>query len=82
MPGPAVLTSLSPASGPVGGAAITLTVNGSGFVASSVVRWNGANRPTTFVSASQLQAVIDAGDLAAAGTVPMAPRRAMGGEAS
>ena len=71
MAGSAVLTSLSPASGSVGGAAFTLTVNGSGFVASSVVRWNGANRPTTFISASQLQAAIDAGDLAAAGTVPV-----------
>jgi hypothetical protein len=43
-------------------------VNGSGFVATSKVRWNGADRPTTFVSASQLTASIPSSDIAAAGT--------------
>jgi uncharacterized protein (TIGR03437 family) len=52
----------------VGGSAITLTVNGSGFYASSVVQWNGANRPTSFVSSSQLTAAIPATDTAAPGT--------------
>jgi 6-phosphogluconolactonase (cycloisomerase 2 family) len=42
-------------------------VNGSGFVASSVVQWNGSNRPTTFVSSSQLSAQIPASDIAALG---------------
>ena len=36
----------------------TLTVNGSGFVYGSVVRWNGSDRPTTLSSASQLRAAI------------------------
>ena len=51
-----------------GGPAFTLTVNGSNFVSGSVVRWNGANRTTTFVSATQLTAAIPAADIAAAGT--------------
>ena len=34
----------------------------------SVVRWNGANRTTTFVSATQLTAAITAADIAAAGS--------------
>jgi hypothetical protein len=63
-----VATSLSPNSAMSGGSALTLTVNGSKFVAGSVVRWNGASRPTTFVSATQLQASIGAGDIAASGT--------------
>jgi hypothetical protein len=63
-----ILTSLSPASAPVGGAAFTLSVHGSGFTTGSAVRWNGAERATTFVSASQLQAAIPATDLNAAGT--------------
>jgi subtilisin len=63
-----VVTSLSPASTLVGGAALTLTVNGSKFLASSIVRWNGASRPTTFVSATQLRASIGAGDIAVSGT--------------
>ena len=50
-----------------GAAAFTLTVTGTGFVASSVVRWNGSSRTTTFVSATQLQAAIAAADVASAG---------------
>ncbi len=67
IPAPAV-TSLSPASAMAGGAALTLTVNGSNFFASSVVRWNGVDRSTTRVSATQLRASISAADIAAAGT--------------
>ena len=63
-----VLTSLSPTSAPVGGASFTLTVNGSGFVSTSVVRWNGADRTTTFVSSNQLRATIPASDRATVGT--------------
>ncbi|MDP2625425.1 MAG: hypothetical protein Q8Q58_00765, partial [Candidatus Rokubacteria bacterium] len=46
----------------------TLTANGSGFVSASTVRWNGAARTTTFVSATQLQATIPAADIVAVGT--------------
>ena len=63
-----VATSLSPTFAMAGGPAFTLTVNGSKFMSGSVVRWNGASRPTTFVSATQLQAAIGAGDIAAAGS--------------
>ena len=68
--GPAAptLTSLSPSSAAAGGPAFTLTVNGSNFVSGSVVRWNGADRTTTFVSATQLTAAIPAADIAAAGS--------------
>src|SRR5262249_56442780 len=62
------LTSLTPGGAPTGSAAITLTATGSSFVAASVVRWNGADRPTTFVSGTQLTAAIPASDLAASGT--------------
>ncbi|HKF68558.1 MAG TPA: IPT/TIG domain-containing protein, partial [Vicinamibacterales bacterium] len=70
-PGPSPvpgLTSLTPSSAPTGGGALTVGVAGSGFAASSVVRWNGANRTTTFVSSTQLQAAIPATDIAAIGT--------------
>ena len=63
-----VATSLSPSSTMFGGPAFTLTVNGSKFVAGSVVRWNGASRPTTVIGPTQLQAAIGASDIAAAGT--------------
>ena len=63
-----VLSSLSPLNAPLGGAAFTLTLTGTGFVPTSVVQWNGSARTTTFVSSTQLQAAIGAADLATAGT--------------
>jgi hypothetical protein len=51
-----------------GTAEFTLTVNGAGFVAASVVNWNGSQRATTFVSSSQLTAKILASDIAKAST--------------
>jgi hypothetical protein len=56
------ITSLSPSSAPVA-ADFTLVVNGSNFIDSSVVRWNGSNRPTTFMNSGQLSAQISAANL-------------------
>jgi trimeric autotransporter adhesin len=56
------LTGLSPQTVPQGTAA-TITVNGSGFEANSVVMWNGAARPTTFVDGTTLQVSLTAMDL-------------------
>ena len=64
----AAITTLAPASGTAGGAGFTLTVNGTGFLSDSVVRWNGSNRTTTYVSAVQLTASITAADIATAGS--------------
>ncbi|HEX4945111.1 MAG TPA: IPT/TIG domain-containing protein, partial [Blastocatellia bacterium] len=58
------LSSLNPNSAFKGDPAFTLTINGTNFVPTSVVRWNGADRATTFVSSTQLQAAIPASDLA------------------
>lgn len=57
------LTSLSPPSTIAGGPSLILTVNGSNFISSSVVRWKGADRPTTFVSSTELTASIPASDI-------------------
>ncbi|MEK7832337.1 MAG: IPT/TIG domain-containing protein, partial [Acidobacteriota bacterium] len=62
------LTSLDPTNATAGTNGISLTVNGSGFVSLSTVRWNGVVRTTQFVSATQLTATIPASDLVAAGT--------------
>ena len=59
---------LSPNSAAIGGGQFTLTVTGTNFINGSVVRWNGSNRPTTFVNANQLTATITAADVAASGT--------------
>ena len=60
-------TSIAPTSRVAGDGAFTLTVNGTNFVASSVVRWAGADRVTTFVSSTQLTAAIPATDLTTTG---------------
>ena len=61
-------TSISPTSKTVGDAAFVLTVNGTDFVIDkSVVRLDGADLTTAFVSSTQLTAQISASDLAAAG---------------
>jgi hypothetical protein len=62
-PAPTVI-AMFPTSAPVGGDDFTLTVNGSNFVANSVVRWNGLDRPTAYVGSSQLRATIPSSDLA------------------
>lgn len=63
-----LVSSMTPGSATAGAAPFTLTVNGSNFSTSSTVRWNGADRQTTYVSATQLQAAIPAADVGAAGT--------------
>jgi hypothetical protein len=69
-PAPAkpALSSLSPTSALAGSSDLTLTVNGSNFVSQSVVQWNGTNLATTFVSSTQLTAVVPASLLAQPGT--------------
>jgi len=62
------LTSINPSSTYVGGSAFTLTVTGTNFVGSSTVRWNGSDRPTTYVSATQLTASISASEITSIGT--------------
>src|SRR5206468_4429636 len=62
------LSSIAPSTAAVGSGAFTLTATGTKFIASSVVRWNGSNRTTTFVSSTKLQAQILATDIAATGT--------------
>ncbi|OGZ64607.1 MAG: hypothetical protein A2730_02850, partial [Candidatus Staskawiczbacteria bacterium RIFCSPHIGHO2_01_FULL_39_25] len=59
--------SISPGSKPAGSPAFTLTVNGTGFVNGSIVRWSNSNRTTTFVSSTQIRASISASDVAVQG---------------
>ena len=66
-PVPAI-SGLSPTSVAPGSPAFTLTVTGNNFVTASLVRWNGSNRTTTYISSTQLTAAIAAADVAVAGT--------------
>jgi hypothetical protein len=51
-----------------GSPATTITVTGTGFVSTSTVDFNGTPLATTFVSPTELTAVIPAADLSTAGT--------------
>jgi hypothetical protein len=62
-----VTTTITPAFKSLGDPAFTMTVNGSGFGAYSVVRLDGADRVTTFVNGGQLTAQVLAADNLAAG---------------
>ena len=61
-------TALNPSEAPKGSPAFTLTVNGTGFVPTSFITWNNSSLPTTFVSATALQATIPAAFVAAVGS--------------
>lgn len=63
------ITTLNPSSVTAGSPDRTVTVFGSGFVASSTVRSNGMLVPTTYVSGSQLTAVVPSSQLTYPGTV-------------
>lgn len=65
------IAQLSPNSTTAGGAAFTLTVNGSNFGSKSVVNWNGTAQSanTTFVTGSQLMVAIPTSMIATSGTV-------------
>jgi hypothetical protein len=66
------ITLLSPSSAVAGSVGFTLTVNGSNFDPAAQVLFNGVARTTTFLSSTQLQASINASDIAAAGTAIIA----------
>ena len=63
--------SLSPTVVGVGTANVILTVEGSNFAPSSVVQWDGSDRPTIFISATRLFTSIPAEDTSVVRTVPV-----------
>jgi len=62
------ITAISPNSTVAGGAAFTLTINGTNFVAGSMVNFGGSAPATTFVNSTQLTAAIPAASIASTGT--------------
>jgi hypothetical protein len=72
--GPAALSlqSINPAlSSAAEAVTFTLAARGTGFTSNSVVRWNGNNRPTGFVSGTQLTATIYLTDVNTLGVFPV-----------
>jgi hypothetical protein len=67
-----VLNAIDPPSMIAAKPGFTLKTLGSNFLSGATIQWNGANRTTTFVSATELHAVIPATDV---GTVRVVPVR-------
>ncbi len=63
------ITTISPTSATAGGAAFTLTITGTNFVAGATVNFgtNAALTPSS-ITATQIQVTVPAGDIATAGT--------------
>src|SRR6202166_786891 len=72
---------VSPVSITPGSNGVIITIRGAGFVASSIVHWNGVALVTTFVNARELTAAVPDGLVAAAGlgTVTVSSRAPRGG---
>lgn len=62
-----VIESVSPKEARAGGPDFILRVRGSRFTGQTVVRWNGADRPTAAIAPDLLTAMIPAADVARAG---------------
>ena len=65
------ITGLDPPGVVAGHPAFDLVVTGTGFVQGATVQWNGANRATTFVSATQVRAAIAAVDVVNPVSIPV-----------
>jgi len=78
-PVPAV-SGISPGSAIAGGQSITLTVSGSGFVNGSTVQWNSTALTTSYVSSTQVTAVIPGTLLANVGSANVSVVNPGGGQ--
>jgi len=63
-----IISSLSPDSAAASGLGSTLTANGTNFISASVVKWNGIQRTTTFITSAQVVAAIPPEYIAFPGT--------------
>ncbi|HEV7701962.1 MAG TPA: IPT/TIG domain-containing protein [Candidatus Paceibacterota bacterium] len=61
-----ILTSMSPKSANATDSITTITLTGHGFTSSSVARWNGVNKPTTFIDSDHLMMRISPSDMTSA----------------
>jgi putative Ig domain-containing protein/IPT/TIG domain-containing protein len=72
------ISSINPTCAMAGGPQFTLTVIGTNYDNTSVVRWGSANLATTFVSSTQLTATVPAANIATAGTVQVTVKNSTG----
>jgi uncharacterized protein (TIGR03437 family) len=68
-PATPTISNISPATAIARSPAFTLTVIGSSFTAVSIVTWNGVGLPTTYISSTQLTALVADSFIATPGSV-------------
>jgi hypothetical protein len=68
------INSISPTTRTAGGPSFTLVVTGTGFVPNSAIRWAGTAQTTTYISPTQIQAVIPASLIANRGNFQITVR--------
>jgi len=69
-----MVTSLIPATVPIGAPNFTVRVLGTGFTPDSVIVWNGFDEPTTVVSPTEVTTGVNMAVWLAPATVPVAVR--------
>ena len=74
-----VMQSLNPTTIQDGAGAFTLKVLGIGFIPASYIEWNATQLPTTYVSASELDAQIPATDVVSVGSATVSVKDAIDG---
>lgn len=62
-------SSVSPNSITAGSAGFTLTINGANFVSGSIIKWNGVALATTYISVTQISAIVSSSTITSAGPV-------------
>jgi hypothetical protein len=70
---PPTITSLTPSTALAGTASVPVVVAGTGFVAGTVIVWDGADLPTTVESETSASTTVDL-TAAGAGVIPVAVR--------
>src|SRR3954464_4038640 len=63
-----MVSSIAPSAVLAGSAATTVTITGTGFTSSTIIELAGVSEPTTYVSSTQVTAIIPTSQLATAGT--------------
>jgi Tol biopolymer transport system component len=66
------ITSIQPTGTSVGGSGLTMVVNGTNFVPTSIVTWNGQNLSTSYANANQIAGAVPGTLIETPGTIKIA----------
>ncbi|MBS4028758.1 MAG: InlB B-repeat-containing protein, partial [Ignavibacteriales bacterium] len=77
-----IISSIFPSSKIIGEATFTMSITGTNFIESSIVRFNGSDRTTTFINDTELTAEIPASDLTVVGSYTITVFNSMPGGGS